>query len=75
MRDMAFFELTDRLTQSLRGDEVLLCNLDGEDSDFVRLNGNRVRQAGGLRAWSLSLDLIEGRRQAQAQLRSERRSG
>ena len=66
MKDAAFFDLTHRLTQFLRGDEVLLCNLDGEASDFVRLNGNRVRQAGGLRAWRLSLDLIEGRRQAQA---------
>ncbi|MFZ1536615.1 MAG: metallopeptidase TldD-related protein [Chromatiaceae bacterium] len=66
MKDAAFFEFTDRLTQSLVGDEVLLCNLDGEDSDFVRLNGNRVRQAGGLCAWNLRLDLIQGRRQAQA---------
>lgn len=66
MRDAAFFELTDLLARSLRGDEVLLCNLDGEDSDFVRLNGNRVRQAGGICAWNLHLDLIEGQRQAQA---------
>ena len=66
MRDAAFFALSDRLRQELRGDEVLLCNLEGEDSDFVRLNGNRVRQAGGVSAWGLSLDLIQGQRQAQA---------
>ncbi len=66
MRDGAFFNLSDRLSRQLRGDEVLLCNLDGEDSDFVRLNGNRIRQAGGLSAWTLSLDLIQGQRQAQA---------
>jgi predicted Zn-dependent protease len=66
MRDEAFFELSERLGQELRGDEVLLCNLEGEDSDFVRLNGNRVRQAGGVSAWGLSLDLIQGQRQAQA---------
>jgi predicted Zn-dependent protease len=66
MRDGAFFSLSDRLSRQLRGDEVLLCNLDGEDSDFVRLNGNRIRQAGGLSAWTLSLDLIQGQRQAQA---------
>jgi predicted Zn-dependent protease len=66
MKDAAFFELSDRLGQELRRDEVLLCNLEGEDSDFVRLNGNRVRQAGGVSAWGLSLDLIQGQRQAQA---------
>ena len=66
MRDAAFFALSDRLCQELRGEEVLFCNLEGEDSDFVRLNGNRIRQAGGVSAWGLSLDLIVGQRQAQA---------
>ncbi len=66
MRDAAFFALSDRLCQELRGEEVLFCNLEGEDSDFVRLNGNRIRQAGGVSAWGLSLDLISGQRQAQA---------
>ena len=66
MRDAAFFALSDRLCQELRGEEVLFCNLEGEDSDFVRLNGNRIRQAGGVSAWGLSLDLIAAQRQAQA---------
>ncbi len=66
MRDAAFFTLSDHLCQELRGEEVLFCNLEGEDSDFVRLNGNRIRQAGGVSAWGLSLDLIVGQRQAQA---------
>lgn len=66
MRDTAFFALSDHLCQELRGEEVLFCNLEGEDSDFVRLNGNRIRQAGGVSAWGLSLDLISGQRQAQA---------
>ena len=66
MRDTAFFDLSDRLCQELHGEEVLFCNMEGEDSDFVRLNGNRIRQAGGVSAWGLSLDLISGQRQAQA---------
>ena len=59
----AFFELADRLTADLRGQEVLFCNLDGEDSDFVRLNRNRIRQAGSLHRRSLGLTLISQGRQ------------
>jgi len=64
MRD-AFFDLADRLGDGLRGDEVLFCNLDGEDSDFVRLNRNRVRQAGSLHRRSLDLSLISAGRQVE----------
>jgi len=66
MKDTAFFRLSDRLARHLRGEEVLLCNLEGEDSDFVRLNANRIRQAGSVSVWGLSLDLIQGQRQVQA---------
>ena len=41
----AFYTLADELTAGLRGDEVLLCSLSAERSDFVRLNDCRVRQA------------------------------
>jgi predicted Zn-dependent protease len=61
-----FYELIDTLTRSLTGEEVLLASLDAEQSDFVRLNRNRVRQAGGVLRRSLSLDLIEGARHAAA---------
>lgn len=66
MKESAFFELCEGLYQSLRGEEVLLCNLDAEDTDYVRLTGNRIRQAGTVRNRRLSLDLIEGQRQARA---------
>ena len=39
MRDAAFFALSDRLCQELRGEEVLFCNLEGEDSDFATVSG------------------------------------
>jgi predicted Zn-dependent protease len=62
MRQDAFFELAERLTQDLRGGEILFCNLDGEVTDFARINCNRIRQAGSLYRNSLDLDLIAGRR-------------
>ena len=59
-----FYELAERLMSRLQGAEVLTCSLHGEDSDFVRLNRNRVRQAGHVTQQALSLDLIEGQRHA-----------
>ena len=61
----AFYELAARLTDGLRGNEVLFCNLDGEDSDFARLNRNRIRQAGSVHRRSLVLNLIAGSRQVE----------
>ncbi len=62
-----FYSLIDDLNSHLRPGEVLLCSLTGETSDFVRLNRNRVLQAGSVRQLELSLDLIEGQRHAAAQ--------
>jgi predicted Zn-dependent protease len=63
-----FYDLIDALTGSLTGEEILLTSLDAEQSDFVRLNRNRVRQAGNVLRRSLSLDLIEGARHAAARI-------
>jgi predicted Zn-dependent protease len=63
MKRDAFFALCDRLSRELCGNEVLYCNLDGEDSDFARLSRNRIRQAGSVRSRELSLDLVDGKRQ------------
>ena len=63
MRDY-FHTLTDALFAQLTRDEVLLCSFDGEDSDFVRLNHNKVRQAGNVTQRYLHLDLIRGQRHA-----------
>ena len=63
MNQDAFFELAARLMDRLRGDEILFCGLDGEDSSFVRLNRNRIRQAGNLYRRRLDLNLISGGRQ------------
>jgi len=63
MNREAFFRLTDRLIGRLQGNELLFANLGVEHSDFVRLNQNRLRQAGNLHGASLALTLIDGGKQ------------
>ena len=58
-----FFALAEQLFSQLQGDEQLFLSLDGERSDFVRLNRNRVRQAGAVQTQQLGLTLIDGERQ------------
>jgi predicted Zn-dependent protease len=60
----AFNDLADRLFQNLRADEVLLLTFNGERSDFVRLNQNRIRQAGRVEQRVLNLQLIRDTRHA-----------
>lgn len=57
-----FDELVTAATAKLQGEEVLLANLAGERTDFIRLNNNDVRQAGTVDQQKLSVDLIEGKR-------------
>jgi predicted Zn-dependent protease len=59
-----FFTLADTLQAQLRGAETLLLSFDGEDSDFIRFNRARVRQAGSVARRSLALDLIAADRHA-----------
>lgn len=61
-----FYALADAVFGKLEGEEQLLLGFAGEDSDFVRLNHNRIRQAGSVAQRRLSLDLIEGNRHARA---------
>ncbi len=61
-----FYTLTERLQAETRADETLFCELEAERSDFVRLNHNRIRQAGEVRHASLHLRLFEDHRQAEA---------
>lgn len=59
-----FFSCADELITLLHGDEVLLVNYSGEQSDFVRFNAARVRQAGKVNQHYLTLRLIRGARHA-----------
>ncbi len=66
MNQEAFYRLAERLFAQLQGAEHLFCGLGCESSDFVRLNHDRIRQAGAVRAAALGLNLIDGGRQAEA---------
>jgi predicted Zn-dependent protease len=57
-----FYRLAGDLAGMLRTGEVATCYFRGEWSDFVRFNTGRVRQAGQIRQYELSVDLIEGQR-------------
>jgi predicted Zn-dependent protease len=57
-----FFALSSALNNKLTSEEVLLCTFYGEDSDFVRLNNNRIRQAGSVNQYEFGLQLINGQR-------------
>lgn len=62
-----FRELSEKIFALLiSGTEVLLLNFAGEQSDFVRLNKNRIRQAGNVAQQKLTLTLIANQRQAKA---------
>jgi len=63
-----FRELSDTLCAALPAGEVLLLNYQGEASDFVRLNYNKIRQAGHVRQQALQLNLINKGREAIATL-------
>jgi predicted Zn-dependent protease len=59
-----FHDVAAIVTSFIRGEEIHLSTFYGEDSDFVRLNQGRVRQAGAVTMRSLSVDLVQGRRHA-----------
>src|SRR5690606_28094526 len=67
MRDY-FYEIADYLQSLMRGEEVWTASYSAEDSDFVRFNHNRVRQAGSVQQRTISIDLIQGKRHAAASI-------
>ena len=61
-----FRELSQNMFNRLHATEVLLVNYAAEHSDFVRLNHNKIRQAGNVAQHELQLDLIANQRQSSA---------
>jgi len=59
-----FRTLSERLVAALQGAEVLTMFVEAEESDFVRFNKAKVRQAGTVKQGQLLLDLIQGSRHA-----------
>ena len=66
MQQSYFRAISDRLVGSLKGAEVLTLFLEAEQSDFVRFNQAKVRQAGSVTQGMLSLDLIDSGKHAPA---------
>lgn len=61
-----FRTLSADLLADLRSSEVLLLNHVGEDTHFLRLNRNQVRNAGHVHQESLRVELIDAERAAMA---------
>ncbi len=59
-----FDQVVGALESLLEGGEAFTSSFSAEDSDFVRFNRSRIRQAGSVLQRGLSIDLIEGRRHA-----------
>ena len=63
-----FYSLADYATGKLKNKEVFTSTLHGESSDFCRLNGGKVRQAGSVLQNMMSLQLISGKKNAQGDI-------
>ena len=65
----AYFEELARFLESrAKASEVIISRLSAEESDFIRFNASRVRQATAVRQVNWSLTLIEGTRRIDASL-------
>ena len=63
-----FNELADHVTTLVGEGEVANLSFGAEDSDFVRFNQSKVRQAGSVQQRDLSLDLIKGNKHCKGAL-------
>jgi predicted Zn-dependent protease len=65
MRDH-FEAVAQDIESHLAGSEDFVANFRAEDSTFIRFNKSAVRQPGHVREMELSIDLIDGKRHAEA---------
>ena len=61
-----FYALADFVNTQIHGDEIALAYLSAEESNFVRFNKNKVRQAGSVKQLVLTLSLIANQRRAES---------
>jgi hypothetical protein len=55
-----FYTLADFIEQQLRHDEIYLCQLTAEKSDFIRFNRGKIRQPSHVEQRYLEIELIQG---------------
>ncbi|MCK5920620.1 MAG: hypothetical protein KAG66_06745, partial [Methylococcales bacterium] len=63
-----FDELSFALLADLTEHESLTISLAGENSQFCRINGGRIRQIGSVDEFGISLDLIHEQRRAEGSI-------
>lgn len=57
-----FQKISDYLFNSLESNEILILNFDAEQTDFVRFNHAKIRQAGNVNQATLTLSLVYKRK-------------
>ena len=57
-----FFNISDKVINSLLQDEHLTLSVNGEDSEFIRINNAKVRQLGTVTDASVGMELIKNNR-------------
>ena len=57
-----FYDLAEKLTDCCEKNQVLLLEINAEDSQFIRFNNSLIRQAGAVKQAYLNIELIEGSR-------------
>ena len=57
-----FFTLSDKVLETLSKDEHLTVSINGENSQFIRINNAKIRQIGEVSDSTLSLELVKNNR-------------
>ncbi|MBU0528156.1 TldD/PmbA family protein [bacterium] len=66
--EQIFNKISDRLYSNLKTGEHLTLSLDGENSQFIRVNNAKIRQTGLVNNADLAFDLIYNNRNCQGQI-------
>ena len=64
-----FKKISDLLFNALESSEILILNFDAEETDFVRYNKSKIRQAGRVHQVSLDINLIKKGKTLRSSLR------
>jgi predicted Zn-dependent protease len=63
-----FYRLADFIDKQLQNNEISLCELTAEKSDFIRFNKAKIRQPTSVEQRYLEIDLIDGKRHSTGSL-------
>ena len=57
-----FFNISEKIMNSINPDEHLMLSINGENSEFIRINNAKVRQIGTVSDASFGIELIKNNR-------------